>query len=197
MVFAIVGHAVQPRDRRLPLDRRGTDPRHGHRLPDGHVGADDRDAAANRASATVRRARRHAGRRRRVPSDSRRHACRASTMAALGFEVLFGAITVAGSIMAFGKLQELITAKPVTYPGQNSVNIAALLGMRSPVRASSIVDPAIAMAFYTMIGAWRSVRHHHGDADRRRGHAGGGLAAQLVRRPRRRARPASRSATTC
>ncbi len=46
-----------------------------------------------------------------------------STMAALGFEVLFGALTVTGSFMAFGKLQEFITGAPVTYRGQNAVNI--------------------------------------------------------------------------
>ena len=45
-------------------------------------------------------------------------------MAALGFEVVFGALTVTGSFMAFGKLQELVPGRPVTYPGQNAVNIA-------------------------------------------------------------------------
>ena len=46
------------------------------------------------------------------------------TMAALGFEVLFGSLTVTGSFMAFGKLQGFITGRPVTYRGQNAVNIA-------------------------------------------------------------------------
>src|SRR6187200_1396800 len=45
-------------------------------------------------------------------------------MGALGFEVVFGALTVTGSFMAFGKLQELVPGRPVTYPGQNAVNIA-------------------------------------------------------------------------
>ncbi len=45
------------------------------------------------------------------------------TMAALGFEVLFGSLTVTGSFMAFGKLQEILPGRPVTYPGQNAVNI--------------------------------------------------------------------------
>ena len=40
---------------------------------------------------------------------------RAPMMAALGFEVLFGALTVTGSFMAFGKLQELIPGRPVTF----------------------------------------------------------------------------------
>jgi NAD(P) transhydrogenase subunit beta len=47
-------------------------------------------------------------------------------MAALGFEVVFGALTVTGSFMAFGKLQELVPGRPVTYPGQNAVNIALI-----------------------------------------------------------------------
>ena len=47
-----------------------------------------------------------------------------SHMAAVGFEVLFGALTVTGSFMAFGKLQEILPGRPVTYRGQNAVNIA-------------------------------------------------------------------------
>ena len=43
-------------------------------------------------------------------------------MAALGFEVLFGALTVTGSFMAFGKLQELLPVRPLTFKGQNLVN---------------------------------------------------------------------------
>jgi NAD(P) transhydrogenase subunit beta len=49
-----------------------------------------------------------------------------ATMAALGFEVLFGSLTVTGSFVAFGKLQELkwVPSRPVTYKGQNLVNLA-------------------------------------------------------------------------
>jgi H+-translocating NAD(P) transhydrogenase subunit beta len=45
------------------------------------------------------------------------------TSGALGFEVFFGLITFTGSLMAFGKLQGLITGAPVTYPGQNVSNL--------------------------------------------------------------------------
>ena len=45
-------------------------------------------------------------------------------MGALGFEVLFGSLTVAGSIMAFGKLQGILKSAPMTYKGQNFVNIS-------------------------------------------------------------------------
>ena len=41
-------------------------------------------------------------------------------MAALGFEVLFGALTVTGSFMAFGKLQEFIPGRPITSRARTS-----------------------------------------------------------------------------
>ncbi|HWK89578.1 MAG TPA: NAD(P)(+) transhydrogenase (Re/Si-specific) subunit beta [Longimicrobium sp.] len=47
----------------------------------------------------------------------------AGRMAALGFEVLFGALTVTGSFMAFGKLQGFIRGTPITYRGQNAFNL--------------------------------------------------------------------------
>ena len=72
-------------------------------------------------------------------------------MAALGFEVLFGSITITGSFMAFGKLQEIITGRPVTYKGQNFVNLmlfAATLAMFGYL----IYQPYSPMIFYSMIG---------------------------------------------
>lgn len=47
-----------------------------------------------------------------------------ATMAALGFEVMFGSLTVTGSLMAFAKLQGLIRSAPITYKFQNLSNIA-------------------------------------------------------------------------
>ena len=38
-------------------------------------------------------------------------------MGAIGFEVLFGSLTITGSLMAFGKLQELVPGAPITYRG--------------------------------------------------------------------------------
>jgi NAD(P) transhydrogenase subunit beta len=71
-------------------------------------------------------------------------------MAALGFEVLFGSLTVTGSFMAFGKLQEIITGRPVTYRGQNAVNIA-LFGATLVMFVYLIVVPSNAIVFYAMI----------------------------------------------
>jgi NAD(P) transhydrogenase subunit beta len=45
-------------------------------------------------------------------------------MTALGFEVMFGSLTITGSLMAFGKLQGLLPSAPITYKFQNQSNIA-------------------------------------------------------------------------
>ncbi len=71
--------------------------------------------------------------------------------AAVGFEVLFGALTVTGSFMAFGKLQELITGRPITFPGQNAFNIT-LMGVAVLSLGVLIYNPGTAWAFYTMVG---------------------------------------------
>lgn len=48
------------------------------------------------------------------------------TMGALAIEVLLGFLTFTASLMAFGKLQELLPQRPITYQGQNVVNISIL-----------------------------------------------------------------------
>lgn len=47
--------------------------------------------------------------------------------------VAIGAITFTGSIIAWGKLQGVITGKPVTFPGQHMLNAALGLGLLSLV----------------------------------------------------------------
>lgn len=73
-----------------------------------------------------------------------------STMAALGFEVLFGALTITGSFMAFGKLQELLPSRPVTFPGQNVVSLG-MFGAAIFLFVRLVVDPAHPAAFYAMV----------------------------------------------
>lgn len=48
-------------------------------------------------------------------------------MGALGLEVFLGFLTFTGSIMAFAKLQGLVTGAPITYKGQNLTNIGAFV----------------------------------------------------------------------
>jgi H+-translocating NAD(P) transhydrogenase subunit beta len=72
-------------------------------------------------------------------------------MAALGFEVLFGSLTITGSLMAFGKLQEIVYGPPITYPLQNISNLGifvATLGMF----AFLIYSPQSEFVFYAMMG---------------------------------------------
>jgi NAD(P) transhydrogenase subunit beta len=48
------------------------------------------------------------------------------TMSALGLEMFLGFLTVAGSLVAFGKLQGLLRDRAWVYPGQNVVNVTTL-----------------------------------------------------------------------
>ncbi|MET0294081.1 MAG: NAD(P)(+) transhydrogenase (Re/Si-specific) subunit beta [Phenylobacterium sp.] len=43
---------------------------------------------------------------------------------ALGFEMMLGFLTCTASILAFAKLQELVTTRPMTFKGQQAVNLA-------------------------------------------------------------------------
>jgi NAD(P) transhydrogenase subunit beta len=43
--------------------------------------------------------------------------------------VLIGTVTLSGSFIAFGKLQGIVTGKPVTYPGANFVNLLVFLAL--------------------------------------------------------------------
>src|SRR5262249_579742 len=56
-------------------------------------------------------------------------------LVALIIETLLGFLTFTGSLMAMGKLQEILPSRPITYPKQNLINftlftIAAALGVR-------------------------------------------------------------------
>jgi proton-translocating NAD(P)+ transhydrogenase subunit beta len=48
-------------------------------------------------------------------------------MAVLSMEVILGSLTFTGSLMAAGKLQEILPQRPITYKGQNFVNLGLLL----------------------------------------------------------------------
>ncbi len=47
-------------------------------------------------------------------------------MIALILETLLGFLTCTASVMAFGKLQEILPTRPITYKGQNFVNLGVL-----------------------------------------------------------------------
>jgi NAD(P) transhydrogenase subunit beta len=72
-------------------------------------------------------------------------------MVAIVIESLLGYLTTTASVMAFGKLQEIVPTRPMTYKGQNVVNlilfaIAAVLGVWM------IVTPAPVWVFPAFTG---------------------------------------------
>jgi H+-translocating NAD(P) transhydrogenase subunit beta len=61
-----------------------------------------------------------------LPQPGRPHI---DTLVAIALSGLIGAISFAGSMVAFAKLQELIGGRPITYPGQNVGNIVLLVAL--------------------------------------------------------------------
>jgi H+-translocating NAD(P) transhydrogenase subunit beta len=73
------------------------------------------------------------------------------TMAVLSLEVILGYLTFTGSLMAFGKLQDLVPSRPVVYRGQNVVNLS-LLGIAVVVAGYLVLDPVRTVLFPIMSG---------------------------------------------
>ena len=62
------------------------------------------------------------------------------TMGALTLEVLLGYLTFTASLMAFGKLQEVLPTRPITYRNQNIINLS-LFGLAVAAGVSLVVRP--------------------------------------------------------
>jgi NAD(P) transhydrogenase subunit beta len=73
------------------------------------------------------------------------------TRGALGFEVILGALTTTGSLIAAGKLQGVIYGKPVQFRGQNIINLAIFLGMTGCF-VFFWIHPEASAVFYSMLG---------------------------------------------
>jgi NAD(P) transhydrogenase subunit beta len=73
------------------------------------------------------------------------------TMGALGFEVMLGALTTTGSLLAFAKLQGLVRGTPVTYRGQNIFNLT-LLATTVGIFIYLIIVPGSMPWFFAMVG---------------------------------------------
>ena len=61
-------------------------------------------------------------------------------MAALVIETLLGFLTFTASLMAFGKLQEVLPTRPITYKGQNVVNLG-ILGLAILSGIALVISP--------------------------------------------------------
>ncbi len=72
------------------------------------------------------------------------------------FGVIVGSVSFAGSAMAFAKLQELMTGRPVTYPAQQPINALiglSILGLLSAVVATASTPLlAIVLALSLVLG---------------------------------------------
>ena len=72
-------------------------------------------------------------------------------MGVLSLEVILGALTFTGSLMAAGKLQEVLPQRPITYKGQNLVNLG-LLAVSVGIGATLVLHPDKTFLFPFIIG---------------------------------------------
>jgi len=72
-------------------------------------------------------------------------------MAVLAMEVIIGSLTFTGSLMAAGKLQEILPQRPLTYKGQNFVNLG-LLAVAVAIAVYLVQHPEGRQLFPFMIG---------------------------------------------
>ena len=68
----------------------------------------------------------------------------------IGFEVVLGALTFTGSLMVAGKLHGLFPSRPITYKGQNIVNITLFVIMIGML-IYLILYPYVNFIFYTLL----------------------------------------------
>src|ERR1022692_697973 len=71
-------------------------------------------------------------------------------MAVLSLEVILGGLTVTGSLMAAGKLQEILPQRPLSYKGQNLVNFL-LLAAALVIAVSLVLHPEARSLFPFMV----------------------------------------------
>jgi H+-translocating NAD(P) transhydrogenase subunit beta len=71
-------------------------------------------------------------------------------MSVLSLEVILGALTFTGSLMAAGKLQEILPQRPITYRGQNIVNLG-ILAIAVGIAVTLVLHPDKIYLFPLMI----------------------------------------------
>jgi len=72
-------------------------------------------------------------------------------MSVLSMEVILGGLTFTGSLMAAGKLQEILPQRPLTYRGQNIVNLS-FLAVAIGIAVYLVIHPGARQLFPFMIG---------------------------------------------
>jgi len=72
------------------------------------------------------------------------------TMFFLCLEVLLGSLTFTGSLMAFGKLQDLLPTRPMVYKGQNMINFL-ILGAALVSGVVLVINPTLQFMFPVLL----------------------------------------------
>src|SRR6188472_740391 len=71
-------------------------------------------------------------------------------MSAIALEVILGYLTCTGSLVAAGKLQEVIPTRPIMYRGQNLINFT-LLAVAIVIAIVLVIDPGRTILFPLLI----------------------------------------------
>jgi NAD(P) transhydrogenase subunit beta len=72
-------------------------------------------------------------------------------MSILSLEVILGGLTITGSLMAAGKLQEILPQRPITYKGQNIVNLG-MLAIAIAIAVYLVLNPDAMHLYPIMVG---------------------------------------------
>jgi NAD(P) transhydrogenase subunit beta len=72
-------------------------------------------------------------------------------MSVLSLEVILGGLTFTGSLMAAGKLQEVLPQRPITYKGQNFVNLG-MLAIAVVLAVMLVRNPGNTQLYPIMVG---------------------------------------------
>ena len=73
------------------------------------------------------------------------------TLSVLSMEVILGGLTFTGSLMAAGKLQEILPQRPITYKGQNLVNFLLFAGAIGSA-TYLVLHPEVKVLFPVIVG---------------------------------------------
>jgi NAD(P) transhydrogenase subunit beta len=71
-------------------------------------------------------------------------------MAEIGLEVIIGSLTFTGSVIAAGKLQEILPQRPIVYKGQNIVSLSVLAAALL-LAIALVINPANTILFPIMV----------------------------------------------
>ncbi|HVW76096.1 MAG TPA: NAD(P)(+) transhydrogenase (Re/Si-specific) subunit beta [Alloacidobacterium sp.] len=71
-------------------------------------------------------------------------------MGEIALEVIIGSLTFTGSLIAAGKLQELLPQRPIVYKGQNIVSLS-VLGAAGALAVALVIHPQHAVLFPIMV----------------------------------------------